>query len=64
MIDVSGVRSSWLIVARKLDSEHDLAKKLGLRSEDFLAKAAASLGYPGRARELAQSHVGGRKEGA
>lgn len=48
----------------KLDAEHDLARKLGLRAEDFLSKAAASLGYAGRARELAQSHVGGRKEGA
>jgi signal recognition particle receptor subunit beta len=47
----------------KLDAEHDLTRKVGLRADDFLAKAAASLGYAGRARELAEAHVGGRKGG-
>lgn len=49
---------------RKLDVEHDLRQKLGVEPDDFLAKAAASLGYPGRARELCSAYVGGRKVGA
>ena len=49
---------------RKLDVEHDLRQKLGIDPDDFLAKAATSLGYPGRARELCGAHVGGRKVGA
>jgi signal recognition particle receptor subunit beta len=51
---------------QKLDVEHDLTRKLGIRPDQFLAKAAASLGYAGRERELAQAHVGGttlKKEG-
>lgn len=46
---------------RKLDAEHDLTKKLGISADEFMAKAAASLGYEGRARELAASHVVGGK---
>jgi signal recognition particle receptor subunit beta len=46
---------------RKLDAEHDLTRKLGIEPEQFLSKAAASLGYEGKARELCESHVGGRK---
>lgn len=44
---------------KKLDVEHDLKTKLGINPEDFLSKAAASLGYEGKARELADSCVGG-----
>jgi signal recognition particle receptor subunit beta len=46
---------------RKLDGEHDLTRKLALRPDDFLSKAAASLGYAGRAHELSAAHVGGKK---
>lgn len=46
---------------RKLDAEHDLRQKLAIGPDDFLAKAAASLGYEGRARELCEAHVGGRR---
>jgi signal recognition particle receptor subunit beta len=48
---------------RKLDTEHDLTKKLGIRPDEFLAKAAASLGYEGKARELCDAHVGGSLSG-
>ena len=48
---------------RKLDSEHDLTQKLGITPDDFLAKAAASLGYEGKARELCNAHVGGKRGG-
>jgi mutual gliding-motility protein MglA len=48
----------------KLDGEHDLTQKLGLNPDDFLAKAAMSLGYEGKARELCDACVGGRKAGA
>jgi len=44
---------------RRLDGEHDLRNKLGIDAEDFLDKAAASLGYEGQARELCAAHVGG-----
>jgi signal recognition particle receptor subunit beta len=46
---------------RKLEIEHDLGQKLGISPDDFLARAAASVGYEGRARELRDSFVGGRK---
>ena len=49
---------------RKLDAEHDLTQKLGLRPDEFLSKAASSLGYEGKARALSDAHVGGRKAGA
>lgn len=45
---------SW----RKLDAEHDLTQKLGLEPNAFLEKAAASLGYEGRARSLRDACVG------
>lgn len=45
---------SW----RKLDAEHDLTHKLGLEPNAFLEKAAASLGYEGRARSLRDAYVG------
>lgn len=45
---------------RKLDAEHDLTQKLAIAPDEFLAKAAASLGYEGKARELCDAHVGGR----
>ncbi len=48
----------------KLDAEHDLTKKLGIKPDEFMARAAASLGYEGRARELARAHVGGTGSGA
>lgn len=46
---------------RKLEVEHDLKNKLGIDPDDFLDKAAASLGYAGKARELADACVGGAK---
>lgn len=45
---------------RRLDAEHDLARKLSVTPEAFLSKAAASLGYEGRARQLCNAHVGGK----
>jgi mutual gliding-motility protein MglA len=45
---------SW----RKLDAEHDLTQKLGLEPNAFLEKAAASLGYAGKARSLRDACVG------
>ncbi len=44
---------------RRLDGEHDLTQKLGISPDAFLAKAASSLGYDGRERELADACVGG-----
>lgn len=43
---------------RKLDAEHDLSKKLGIAPDALLEKAAASLGYEGRARALCDACVG------
>ena len=43
---------------KRLDTEHDLSGKMGIRSDAFLEKAAASLGHPGRARELAMACSG------
>jgi mutual gliding-motility protein MglA len=45
---------------RKLDEEHDLTTKLGILPDEFLARAAASLGYEGQAPALCASHVAGR----
>jgi mutual gliding-motility protein MglA len=45
---------------KKLDGEHDLTQKLGIKPDDFLSRAAASLGYEGKARELCNAHVGGK----
>jgi mutual gliding-motility protein MglA len=45
---------SW----RKLDAEHDLTQKLGLEPNAFLDRAAASLGYEGKARSLCGAFVG------
>jgi hypothetical protein len=45
---------SW----RKLDAEHDLTQKLGIAPNAFLEKAAASLGYEGKARTLCAASVG------
>lgn len=45
---------SW----RKLDAEHDLTQKLGLEPNAFLEKAAASLGYAGKARAFRDACVG------
>ena len=49
---------------RKLDEEHDLAKKVGVTPDGFLSKAASSMGYEGKARALSGAHVGGPKGGA
>jgi signal recognition particle receptor subunit beta len=46
---------------RKLDVEHDLTQKLGIKPDEFLAKAASSMGYEGKARALCDACVGGRK---
>ena len=46
---------SW----RKLEAEHDLSEKLGLRPDAFLEMAAASLGHAGRAKALSGACVGG-----
>jgi mutual gliding-motility protein MglA len=45
---------SW----RKLDAEHDLTEKLGLEPNAFLERAAASLGYAGKASSLRDACVG------
>jgi len=45
---------SW----RKLDAEHSLTEKLGIAPNAFLEKAAASLGYEGKARSLSDAFVG------
>lgn len=42
---------------RHLDATNDLRRKLGFAPEDFLAKAATSLGYQGRERELSAASV-------
>lgn len=44
---------------RKLDAEHDLEDKLGIEPDGFLAMAAASLGYEGKALALRDAFVGG-----
>lgn len=44
---------SW----RKLDAEHDLKEKLGIHADAFLERAAASLGYEGKARALCDACV-------
>lgn len=44
---------------RKLDKDNDLTNKLQIEPDVFLSKAADALGYPGRWRELSNSHVGG-----
>jgi signal recognition particle receptor subunit beta len=46
---------------RKLDAEHDLQAKLGISPDEFLDKAASSMGYGGKARALCDACVGGRK---
>lgn len=46
-----------------LDREHDLTTKLGLKPTTFLEMAAASLGFEGRAAQLAAACVGGRRMG-
>lgn len=43
----------------KLDAEHQLARKLGLDSEQFLSHAAQKLGYQGDVKELLRACVGG-----
>jgi signal recognition particle receptor subunit beta len=43
----------------KLDAEHQLAKKLGLDSDKFLATAAAKMGYAGDVQQLLDACVGG-----
>jgi hypothetical protein len=50
---------SW----KRLDAEHELSKKLGLEPDAFLEKAAASLGYAGKAATLSAACVGGRRPG-
>jgi signal recognition particle receptor subunit beta len=42
---------------RRLDAEHDLAAKLGIAPEALLEKAAASLGYAGKAHALRDACV-------
>lgn len=42
---------------RKLDAEHELTKKLGIEPDVLLEKAAASLGYEGKARALCDACV-------
>jgi mutual gliding-motility protein MglA len=43
----------------KLDAEHQLARKLGLDSDVFLASAAEKLGYTGKVEDLLRACVGG-----
>jgi mutual gliding-motility protein MglA len=44
---------------RKLDEEHDLKQKVGIDPDGFMAKAAAALGYEGKAQELSGACVKG-----
>ncbi len=46
-------------VWRKLDAEHDFTRKLGIQPDALLEKAAATLGYEGKARALSDAHVSG-----
>jgi signal recognition particle receptor subunit beta len=48
---------------RRLDTEHDLSRKLGIAPEAFLDKAAASMGYAGKGAAFSAACVSG-KEGA
>ena len=48
---------------RKLDKEHDLTNKLHIEPEAFLSKAASSLGYDGKWKQLSDAHVGGQLQG-
>ncbi len=50
---------SW----QRLDAEHDLEGKLGLRPAAFLEMAAASLGHAGKAAALSAACVGGKRLG-
>lgn len=43
----------------RLDAEHDLTSKLGIAPDGLLELAAASLGYAGKARALADACIGG-----
>jgi mutual gliding-motility protein MglA len=43
---------------KRLDGEHDLSGKMGIRGDAFLEKAAESLGHKGRAKELAMACSG------
>ncbi len=43
----------------RLDADHELAKKLGLKPEAFLEMAAESFGYPGKAKALCAARIGG-----
>jgi hypothetical protein len=43
----------------KLDAEHQLAKKLGMDGDKFLANAAQKLGYKGKVEDLLRTCVGG-----
>lgn len=46
-------------VWRRLDAEYDLASKMGVDPDLVLERAAASLGYEGRARELSGACIEG-----
>jgi signal recognition particle receptor subunit beta len=48
----------------RLDAEHDLTGKLGIKPDEFLSRAAMSLGYEGRARELSDTCINSGKGGA
>lgn len=48
---------SW----RRLETDHDLSKKLGISPDEFLDKAASSLGYAGKAQAFSRAAVGGRR---
>ncbi len=45
---------------QRLDAEHQLASKLGIRPEQFLTVAARKLGHPGDVGRLLAACVGGR----
>jgi signal recognition particle receptor subunit beta len=44
---------------RRLDAEHALTKKMGIETEAFLEKAAASLGHAGKGERLSNAFIGG-----
>lgn len=51
---------SW----QKLDAEHDLSNKFGIDANAFLDKAAESLGYGGKARDLRDACVAAKAGGS
>jgi signal recognition particle receptor subunit beta len=66
-VNGEGVRESFFgllfLTWNRLDAEHQLAHKLGIRSEAFLTNAAKRLGHAGEVGQLLAACVGGRLGG-